>query len=74
MNTMNVNKDVLEKCDEARLLELLTLEKLPISQALAYHLIDDLKWRPCDAARLLGISQIAISDSRRKAIRKLNKM
>lgn len=74
MNTMNVTKDVLEKCDESRLLELLTLEKLPISQALAVHLIDDKKWRPCDAARLLGVSQMALSDARRKGNSKLNKM
>lgn len=70
---MNVTEDVIAKCDKDRLLELLTLRKLPISQALAFHLISDMSYRPCDAARLLGISQIAVSDSFRKAKLKIEK-
>lgn len=71
-NRMNITEVVLEKCKQERLTELLTISKLPISQAIAYHLISDLSYRPCDAARLLGVSQIAITDAFRKARLKLN--
>ena len=72
MTKMNITEDALKVCDKDRLFNLLTIEGLPISQALAVHLCDELKWRPCDAARLLEISQIAITDSRRKGRKKLN--
>ena len=70
-NTMKITENVMSKCDRDRLLDLLTIHGLPLSQAMAYHLIFDLDIRPCEAARLIGVSPIAISDARYKAIKKM---
>lgn len=73
MNTMTITEEVLNVCDRTRLTEYLTLHRLPISQAMAVHLVDDRKMRPCEAARLLGVSNIAISDACAKGRAKLKK-
>ena len=67
MNTMKFTPENLAKMDNERLIELIFLHGLPTSQAVAYHLISDLSYRPCDAARLVEVSQIAITDALRKA-------
>lgn len=73
MTKMIINDEVLDKMDRGRLFELMIFHGLPISQAIAVHLCDDLQWRPCDAGRLVGLSNIAISDARAKGRVKLNK-
>lgn len=71
MNTMKITPDNLSKMNNDRLIELIYLKGLPPSQAVAYHLVSDLSYRPCDAARLIEISQIAITDAFRKAKKKM---
>lgn len=73
MTKMILTEDILAKMDKSRLFELLIFEGLPISQAVAVHLCDDLKWRQCDAARMVGLTDMAIADARRKGNAKLNK-
>ena len=73
MTKMILNDEVIEKMDRGRLFELMIFHGLPISQAIAFHLCDDLQWRQCDAGRLVGLSDIAIADARRKGKMKLNK-
>lgn len=70
-NTITITEAVLEKFDKDRLVELMFIHELPKSQAIAFHLISDLSYRPCDAARLVGVSQVAITDAVSKAKRKL---
>lgn len=70
-NTINITSDVIEKLDKDRMFDLLVVYKLPISQAIAYHLMEDKGWKGSDAGRLLGVSQIAISDARYKARKKM---
>ena len=65
-NKMIITEELISSCNHERLIELVFLQGLPTSQAIAVHLIDDLGYRPSEAARLLSISQIAISDSLRK--------
>ena len=71
MNTMQFTNENLSKMNRDRLVELIFLHGLPTSQAVAYHLISDLSYRPCDAGRLVGVSQIAITDAFRKAKNKM---
>lgn len=73
MTKMILNDKVLEKMNKDRLFDLMFYHQLPISQAIAYHLCIDLNWRMCDAGRLVGLSNIAIADAKRKALNKLSK-
>lgn len=67
-----VNEElIISTINKERMLELFIKHRLPISQALAYHLICELEMRPCDAARLVGVSQVAITDARAKALKKM---
>ena len=73
MTKMILTEDVIAKMDKGRLFELLIFNGLPISQAVAVHLCDDLGWKPVDAGALVGLSNIAIHDARRKGRAKLQK-
>ena len=46
MNTMQFTNENLSKMNRDRLVELIFLHGLPTSQAVAYHLISDLSYRP----------------------------
>ena len=70
---MILNDMVLEKMDKNRLFDLMFYHQLPISQAIAYHLCIDLNWKNSDAAKLVGLSNIAIADAKRKSLDKLGK-
>ena len=70
-NTMTFTEENLAKMNRDRLIELIFMNGLPTSQAVAYHLICDLSYRPCDAARLIGVSQIAVTDAKNKGLKKL---
>ncbi len=66
-------KIVNERMDKWKLFDLLVYKGLPISQAVAVHLVDDMKYRPSDAARILGVSPMALSDAYRKGHLKLDR-
>lgn len=73
MNTMNITEEVLSKCDSARLFQLMVECRLPISQAFAWHLVEDKGYSLIEAGKLLGVSNIAVSDARIKARKKMDK-
>lgn len=73
MTKMILNGEVLEKMDKERLFDLMFFHQLPISQAIAVHLCVDLNWRNSDAAKLVGLSNIAIADAKRKGLDKLKR-
>jgi len=49
----------------------LVFHGLPISQAVAVHLVDDKHYRLSDAARLVGVSTVAMADACKKGRAKL---
>lgn len=73
MTKMILNGEVLEKMDKERLFDLMFFHQLPISQAIAVHLCVDLNWGNSDAAKLVGLSNIAIADAKRKGLDKLKR-
>lgn len=72
MITMKHDNWVLSKCDKEVLFDRLYHDGLPLSQALAVHLIVDQKMRPCEAGAILGVSTIAVSDAKRKGMTKID--
>lgn len=74
MTKMILTEDVVEQMNEVRLFELLVFKGLPISQAVAVHLCDDLKMRPVEAGALVGLTNLAIHDARRKGRAKLKNL
>ena len=71
LGRMEITREVVEKMDRDRLFDLLVFHGLPISQAVAVHLVDDRHYRLSDAARLVGVSTVAMADACKKGRAKL---
>ena len=71
LGRMEITREVVEKMDRDRLFDLLVFHGLPISQAVAVHLVDDRHYRLSDAARLVGVSTVAMADACKKGRMKL---
>lgn len=71
MKTMNIDQNVIDKCDKNRLFELVFDHGLTGSQAVVVHLCTDQNWRLRDVAELVQASPMAVSDCRAKGRAKL---
>lgn len=71
MKPMNIDRNVIEKCDRNRLFELVFVYGLTAPQAVVVHLCTEKGWRLRDVAELVQASPMAVSDCRAKGRSKL---